>query len=278
MIELVLHPQLLSRLRAIDRLEIELHRATRKCLATQGQVTAEKELDGGSAFYMGPGHFFTQVLGMGYPNDRPVDEKALLDQLEAFFAAWNEPTYIELNLAARLDLFAELARRHYEPIEQSYILWAEIERLSLDYTQPKDWAIRPYAGENSDSEAVLAAIIEGFGLPVNEANQQFQRTYYQAAGMRVWGAYCQGIPAGGGSLYCSGEWAYLSGASITAAYRGQGAHKALILERLAQARQQGARYACVVTPTASVSQYNMEQLGFRVLGARTKYAPIPAST
>jgi GNAT superfamily N-acetyltransferase len=75
-------------------------------------------------------------------------------------------------------------------------------------------------------------------------------------------ASCEGVPAGGAGLYVRGRTGYLFAASTLAAHRGRGVQAALIVARLAAARDAGCELVFTGTAPGSASQRNFERLGF----------------
>jgi GNAT superfamily N-acetyltransferase len=79
-------------------------------------------------------------------------------------------------------------------------------------------------------------------------------------------ALVRGEPAGGASVAVApNRAAVMSGAGVLPRFRGLGVQRALIAARLRIARAAGCDVAGSFTRPATVSQKNLERLGFRIL-------------
>ena len=269
MIELVLHPTLLAKLTEVEQLEIAMHKAVIARLQSLGRTAAFQEVDGGTLFYCGPQSFLTQGIGIG---SQPTFEREeeLINDIEAFYTQFQEPTNLEVGLHCRIPFLQELANRGYTPIETSNVLVLDLEGYKEQQTN-SELIISQIDSNSQDVEREYAAIIQGFGLPVDSENLDFQSVFYTSENHFAFTITHLKQTIGGGSIFLHQDLAYLAGASVIANFRGLGAHKELLHHRLAFAKERGIKKVYVITPVASASEYNMYKLGFRLLGARVKW-------
>jgi hypothetical protein len=269
MIELVLHPTLLAQLTEVEQLEIAMHKAVIARLQSLGRAAAFQDIDGGTLFYCGPQSFLTQGIGIGaQPSLEREDE--LINNIESFYAQFQEPTNLEVGLHCRIPFLQELARRGYSPIETSNVLVLDLEDYNPLPTN-SELLISPLDTNSQDVEKEYSAIIQGFGLQVDSENLDFQSVFYTCENHFAFNVTHKEQVIGGGSIFLHQDFAYLAGASVLANFRGLGAHKQLLHHRLAFAKERGIKKVYVVTPVASASEFNMYKLDFRLLGARVKW-------
>jgi len=89
-----------------------------------------------------------------------------------------------------------------------------------------------------------------------------------APGLQRYLARLDGTPVGVGSLCLNDDLALLAGAGTLPEARGRGVQKALLHERLADARAAGADLAVVTTAPGTRSQENVMRRGFVLLYTR----------
>lgn len=269
MIELVLHPTLLAQLNEVEQLEIAMHKAVIARLQSLGRTAEFLDIDGGTLFYCGPQSFLTQGLGIG--SQPSIEHEAeVLNSIEAFYAKFQEPVNLEVGLHCRIPFLQELATRGYVPIETSNVLVLDLENYTSDSTN-SELIISSLDTNSQDVEKEYTAIIQGFGLVVDDENLDFQSVFYSSENHFSFSVNYQDQTIGGGSVFLHQDLAYLAGASVLSNFRGLGAHKQLLDHRLAFAKERGIKKVYVVTPVASASEYNMYKLGFRLLGSRVKW-------
>lgn len=269
MIELVLHPVLQAQLNEVEQLEIAMHKAVIARLQSLGRAAEFQDIDGGTLFYCGPQSFLTQGIGIGaQPSFEREDE--VINNIEAFYSQFQEPTNLEVGLHCRIPFLQELAKRGYSPIETSNVLVLDLEGYEEQQTN-SELIISTLDTNSQDVEKEYSAIIQGFGLPVDTENLDFQSVFYNSENHFAFTVTNQEQTIGGGSVFLRQDLAYLAGASVLSNFRGLGAHKQLLHHRLAFAKERGIKKVYVVTPVASASEYNMYKLGFRLLGSRVKW-------
>jgi len=285
----------MSRSLLVDAAERANHLAyaeQRRAAGLRGRVLRAGE---SMAFDVGRGSYLTQVLGFGmkegsYPRlNSPVPQlimapagavRTLAEQLRAIveFYGAHQTTAIELSSLAPIEAAQTLVRASFQPVEHTNLLVLPLDPLEGLRWDPPDLpdeleivTIRP---QQPGAEPYLQAVLEGFGIPVDEENLTFQRLWYSVPGtypIAVLAADAGRRPVAGGSLYVYGEVALLSGASTLLAFRNQGIQRLMIQHRLHFAQQLGCRLAAVLTTPGSTSENNMRRLGFQIYASRTKY-------
>ncbi len=80
-----------------------------------------------------------------------------------------------------------------------------------------------------------------------------------------------GVSIGGGEIGIYEGVCDLGLASTLPQWRGRGAQKALLAQRLAYAVAEGCHLVTVTTEPGSISQINCEKMGFRIAYTRTKF-------
>ena len=269
MIEIVLHPTLQAQLTEVEQLEIAMHKAVIARLQSLRRTAEYLDFDGGTLFYCGPQSFLTQGIGIGaLPTIE--SEADLLKTIESFYAQFQELTNLEIGLHCRIPFLQELAKSGYTPVETSNVLMLDLEDYNPKTTN-SELIISPLDANSQDVEKEYSAIIQGFGLIVDDENLDFQSVFYTSENHFAFVVNHQDQTIGGGSIFLHQDLAYLAGASVLSNFRGLGAHKQLLDHRLAFAKERGIKKVYVVTPVASASEYNMYKLGFRLLGARVKW-------
>lgn len=233
-------------------------------------AAAWQDFDGTLATFDGVGSPMTQTFGLGVGSDAPVTAETLAP-IEAFFDARGAATQHEVSPLAGVEVYALLVERGYRPVELSTLLVQPLDRpptlaplapglhvAPLDPARRDAWAAASAAGWGGD-EATTAFIL---GLAAVATASPLRAHYLVARGDAI---------VATASLAIVGDVALLAGASTVPGARGQGAQRALLATRLAEARDRGCTTAMMVTAPGSSSQRNGERGGFRVAYTRTKW-------
>ncbi len=107
---------------------------------------------------------------------------------------------------------------------------------------------------------------EGFDMPVTIQNgiARNNEILYDTPNWSFFLASINHTPAGIGVLFIKNEIATLAAATTILAFRNKGIHTALIQKRLLTALDSNVKIAIGQAKFASVSQNNMERVGFRM--------------
>jgi GNAT superfamily N-acetyltransferase len=226
-----------------------------------------QKIGSGYAIFAGVDSPLTQIFAMGLDGDANVEQ---IIELEKFFKQHDAPVNIEVCHLSDLNLSRMLIERGYQIIEYSNVLLRQIN--------PED-RFKVSANNNirkvttNEIDEVGQVVIRGFFE--NKEIPGFFKEIFQAClaqpNCTIFAAFKDTGPAGGGSVFLMDDVALLGGASTLPAFRKQGIQTDLLKARLACAQEQGCHWSMVTTEPGSISQKNVERLGFQVIYARTKF-------
>lgn len=229
---------------------------------TDGQIL---EINGGAACFSGSESYLSQVVGWGFYTKIKQFKSEILT-IEHFYKSLNHPRVdIELCPYTGNDLAVFLSQRGYSLSELN-----NISALDLTSYKPVDCSTANFIiremkqNELNDWANRVAA---GFGYP--EAEEQF--TYYaKAKGTTAFGVYDQDKLIAGATIAVHGDVCDLGVTSTILAYRGKGLQKNLLIARLNYAQKQGLSLATVTTEPGSISDLNIQKVGFCCAYTRIK--------
>jgi GNAT superfamily N-acetyltransferase len=226
-----------------------------------------QKIGSGYAIFAGVDSPLTQIFGMGLDGDASIEQ---IIELEEFFKQYNAPVNVEVCHLSDLNLSRMLIERGYQIIEYSNVLLRKID--------PED---RFEVSANNNVRRVNADEIDEVGVVVikgffeNKEIPPIFKEVFQAClaqpNCAIFAAFKEKGPAGGGSVFLMDDVALLGGASTLPAFRKQGIQTDLLKARLAYAQEHGCHWSMVTTEPGSISQKNVERLGFQVIYARTKF-------
>lgn len=217
-------------------------------------------LGGGWALYAGARSPVSRVIGLGLAG--PPDE-AVLDEVEAFYRTRGAAPRVDLCPLADDRLRELLGRRGYRIEIFLNVLVCPLPAPG-PHDPPPDVTVTR-AGPD-ERELWLRTVAQGFSgreAPAAPVFEVLAPNASSASGTRFL-AWVDRQPAGGGAFYAHAGVAELGGASTRAAFRRRGVQLALLRQRLAAAHADGCDLALVATEPGSVSQRNIERVGFRL--------------
>jgi GNAT superfamily N-acetyltransferase len=191
-----------------------------------------------------------------------------LAEIEALFAAEDEPVRIELATCALPEAGRVLTERGYVLHGFENILGKRLEGAL---------AAEPEVECARDTEAWNRVICDGFAAPdasglVVDALSREQIDLVMRDALQVdYDRYLRridGVPAGAASMRIESGVALLSGASTLPEFRRRGVQGSLLNARLRDAHSRGAELAVMTTEVGSQSQANAMKRGFSLLYAR----------
>jgi GNAT superfamily N-acetyltransferase len=215
------------------------------------------EVAGGAAIFAGRGSPLSQAVGL----TRPLTEHDL-DRAEEVLG---RPAQVELTPFAAPSLPRLLAARGYRVAEWQLMLARPLETELPE--GPPDIEVRSIQPEERRRWAriVMASFHDANDADPDAADAMAGDTATTEGTMCVL-ALVRGEAAGGASVgVAPNRAAILSGAGVLPRFRGLGVQRALIAARLRIARAAGCDVAGSSTRPATVSQKNLERLGFRIL-------------
>ena len=225
----------------------------------------------GAAIYAGPGSPTNKMIGIGFGETL---DAAVLDDVEARFAARDTPLQAEVSVLAEPAVHAQLAARGYRLSAFEHVLGhplgpiaAAPEGITVTGATAAD------LGPLGDVlvEAFASPDVGGVGGDAIPPSAEIRRWFditMSADGFRGYVARVDGEIAGGGSLRLDGDIAQFSGAGTLPRFRRRGVQTALLRARLMDAAAAGCRIGVVLTQPGSRSQQNVQREGFALLYAR----------
>ena len=234
----------------------------------------------GAAIFVGPTSPTNKMIGVGLGE---AIDAAVLDDVEARFAARGARLQAEISVLAGPEVHATLVARGYEPAGFEHVLGhpmgAAIAALPTGVTVEVIHEAQLTELCEVMVEAFATPDVGGVGgdaiPPADEIRRWFLLTM-SVDGFRGYVARVGGAIAGGGALRIDGDIAQFSGAGTLPAFRRRGVQTALLRARLADAAASGCRVGVVVTQPGSKSQQNVQREGFGLLYARQLLVKPPA--
>ena len=241
---------------------------------TNRSIATYQKIGSGYAVFAGVDSPLTQCFGLGF--DGEAQEEQVI-ALESFFHNLGAPVNIEVCHLADLNLTRILIDRGYKISEYSNVLIRLLKETdTFELSSGKE--IRQIL----DQEINLFSTIVSRGfLETDEVPASFYdmfQVFFRQNNCGLFGAFVDGVAAGGGAIFMQGDVAALGGASTLVEFRNQGIQSDLIRKRLEYARSKGCTMAMVTTLPGSVSQKNVEKCGFQVAYARSKFFLNPISS
>ncbi len=222
------------------------------------------EINGGAACFSGFDSYLSQVVGWGF-NTKFKHFQSEIECIEQFYRALNHKRVdIELCPFVGNELTAFLSQRGYCISELN-----NVSVLDLKTYQPRDCVDPLTIREIKSSETKEWAKRVALGFDAPEAEDQFFR-YVQSKGVSAYAVYDKEVIVAGATLAMHGDFCDLGVTSALPAYRGKGLQKKLLMARLNTAKQHGLSWATVTTEPGSVSDCNVQKVGFHCAYTRIK--------
>jgi hypothetical protein len=249
---------------SIERVEAdELRAFVAAARRLRPQHPAESlDVAGGVAAFVGVDSPLSQTTGLRL--DAPIGEPEV-ETITRFYLERGCGPKVWVNPFAGATLATALARAGYVPATHHSV-------MALDLTH--------FAGQTDarialepDAAAWGRASAMGFFEKddVAEDDVFLGTTVGSADGVIRLAARTNGAIVATGAMSIDGEIASLFSGSTRVEYRKLGWHRALILDRLARARDGGARFARVSAVLGSDSERNFRRCGFAVLYTRSRW-------
>jgi ribosomal protein S18 acetylase RimI-like enzyme len=226
-------------------------------------------IGGARAVDAGPDSHVNRVYGFGF--DGGDDAAGVLDAIDAFFDRAGRPARIELSPYAHPAFLPLLRARRYGVEGFRDVLVRPLGRGADAAVDRPEVQIERV--DVADDDALLAAMqVVGRGFadgaePMPKDIAVGLRVARQPGAM-LFQARIDGAAAGGGTVVVSRDRAVLLGASTLPEYRRRGVQRALMLARLADAVERGAKLATIQAAPGVSTRTNAERLGFRLAYGR----------
>lgn len=255
---MIIDKQVASRMEAcIKQSHIETGR-----LYPQGRYL---EVAGGAACFCGFDSYLSQVVGWGFATKSKHFKKELQDIEQFYLNCGHQRVDIELCPYVQVDLPLFLSEKGYVISELNHVYVFDLHHENIPAVVDEHFTIEEVAPEQGPAWAKNVAL--GFGYL--EAEDQFTR-YFQAKGVKAFAAFQQGKIAAGATIAMHGEVGDLGLMSTLPAFRNQGLQKKLLLIRLAFAKNQGLSLATATAVPGSISDKNIQTVGFQIAYTRIK--------
>ncbi len=227
------------------------------------------DLSTGAACFSGFDSYLSQVIGWGFAL-KPKQYAAELKKIEQFYASFQHARVdIELCPYAGTDLAVFLSERGYGITEFNNVFAFNLMDYSPVDLNWGDLIIKQLSAPQFEEWATQMAI--GFEYP--PIKEQFVR-YASANNVLVFGVYDHTHLIAGASLAMHGEVCDLAVTSTLPQYRGKGLQKKLVSLRLNEAKKRGLRIATVTTVPGTVSDLNVQKVGFSCAYTRIKFTKL----
>lgn len=223
------------------------------------------DLGEGAACFAGFSSFFSQVVAWGF-NLTKKQFNQQTHAIEHFYHALNHP-HIDIELCPLVgnDLPMALCKRGYELTELNNVSFIDLVEHNVN-SSPNSFEIRSIeASEILDWSHKVAL---GFGYL--EAQEQFAH-YARLKGVTAFAVYNDGQIIAGATIAIHNNIADLGVTSTIPSYRGKGLQKLLLNHRLIYAQKRRIPLAIVTTEPGSISDLNIQKVGFRCGYTRLKF-------
>lgn len=267
-----------------SRLAARIDRAEGRMCASFAEIVGKNHpeervialpISGGTGVYAGPGSPMNKLIGLCL--NEPLNEKEL-ETIEREWRERNEPVRVEISALAVPDAVLALSKRGYQLHGFENLLGLHIGRptwggntFATGVTVNK---VTP-AEEKQWLDIVVTAFLhmDGTGsvadeMPPREVLEKIFTDLTSAKGFTRYIAKLDGKPVGGASMRIDERLAQISGAGTLPEARGRGVQKALLQQRLDDARLAGCDLAVVTTAPGTRSQDNVMRRGFELFYTR----------
>ncbi|TRW78421.1 GNAT family N-acetyltransferase [Mycolicibacterium sp. 018/SC-01/001] len=254
----------------IERAETGLIGAATHAAARRGAPGVTVPVAGGLACYADADSPMNKVVGLGFDG---LPDAGVLDEIERVFGGHAAPVGVELSTLADPGIAPLLCDRGYRLVGFENVLGCALPAVTDVLAGVR---VRPAdAGEN---RAWVDVVVEGFAHPDGEgvpSHEHFPRAAVadamddmERAGAVRYVALFDDAVAGGASMRIADGVAQLTGAATAPAFRRRGVQAALLAHRLRAASDAGCDVAVVTTAPGSLSQKNVQRMGFHLLYTR----------
>jgi GNAT superfamily N-acetyltransferase len=222
--------------------------------AARGSGAPALVVGGGLAVSHGVRSPFSAAIGMGIGEAVTSRE---VDRIEAHLGLGGGPVRIEVTPFADASLTEELGRRGYQ-LERFFQVWTREPEAG------KQGSLVRIAEPADAAEWVEIFSRSFWGAPTqSDAQREALRAMLVADGSVPWLAEVAGASVAVALSSAEGGVAWLSGAGVLPASRGQGIQEKLVRARLAWAYSRGSDVAASATEPGTASQRTLERCGFR---------------
>ncbi|MDR3686407.1 MAG: hypothetical protein P4L93_05590 [Coriobacteriia bacterium] len=251
------------------------------CMRLDPTLQAQRtEFAGGLALFLAPGSPVNMIYGAGFASPVSAEE---FDAVERFYEGNGTRAAISLSPLAEEALVAQLGVRSWMVTDFENVLVRELDgdvsALELPAPAPGVEVRAASSAQELASWAAVSSAAFSAPRPPSAENVRMGLGMTASDDMTLLMGRVGGADAGTGALQVRGDglgW-LMSDATLTA-HRGRGVQSALLAERLRLAAEAGCELAVTEARPGSISQRNMERLGFRVVYTRVELIAPPNRT
>ncbi len=217
------------------------------------------EVAGGLVAFMGRESPLSEAFGVGTSTSVTAAEIAAITE---FYASRNSTPRVFVSPLTHPTLGTHLAAAGYAPAEYENVLASD----TFEAYARHDDRVR----EASDAHAWARASAAGFldGKPITADDEFLALAIAESDGLIAVEGIKDGVIVATGAMDVRDGCSALFAASTLLAFRGQGWHMALIADRIARARDAGARFMRATARPGSTSERNFHRCGFTTLYTR----------
>ncbi|HVR46594.1 MAG TPA: GNAT family N-acetyltransferase [Candidatus Binatia bacterium] len=217
------------------------------------------EIAGGLAAFFGPESPVSEAFGVG--TSAPVTA-AEIAAITEFYESRASTARVFVSPLAHPTLGVGLAAAGYAPAEYENVLASG----TFEPYARRDDRLRAAADLHAWARASAAAFLDGGA--VTPEDEHLALTIAASDGVTAVEGIEDGSIVATGAMDVRGDCAALFAASTMPGFRGRGWHLALIADRIARARDAGARFLRATARPGSVSERNFHRCGFTTLYTR----------
>lgn len=223
------------------------------------------ELNGGVACFSGFESFFSEVVAWGFAT-KAAQFQHDISKFEQFYKALQHAR-VDIDICPYVGngVLDYLSKRGYKLTEMNNVSVFDLNNYSLIDACTDNCDIRLIETHELRTWAKRVAL--GFGT--TQAEEQFF-LYASAPGMKAFGAFINDNLVAGAALAEYEEVCDLGVTSTLHAFRERGLQKQLLAARLNYAKNKGLSLATVTTKPSTISDLNVQKIGFRTAYTRVK--------
>jgi GNAT superfamily N-acetyltransferase len=222
------------------------------------------EAGGGIVAFCGANSPLSRAAGVGL---REPAGRAEVDAIVRFYRERDTAPVVSVTPATDAEFVRALAGAGFVPTASHNLLIGELAAIPAE----RDRRIQPAADLEAWARHSGRAFMNG-GEP-DEAFLRIPLIVANAKGSIALEGRDGDAIAVSGCMDCDGEWAGVFGGATTPEFRGRGWHRALMSDRLARAREAGARYVRGAAAVGSASERTFRACGFVHAYTRTDWRP-----
>ena len=255
---MLLTPDLAEAIRRAEIAGVRCGLATAQRLRPAAGI-ASIEIAGGLATFFGPDSPLSEAFGVGTGGPVTTGEIAAISE---FYESRDSTPRVFVSPLAHPTLGAGLAAAGYAPAEYENVLASDV----FEYARRGD-RVRGAMDLNAWARTSAAGFLDGGAVTPDD--EFLALTIAHSDGAIAVEAVVDGITAATAAMDARDGCAALFAASTLPAFRGKGLHLALIADRIARARDAGARFMRATARPGSSSERNFHRCGFTTLYTRS---------